>query len=337
MPIVTLSLVADDGLPGRPLPPGSHVLGAALLGAGALPAEIPCQHIDAPLLGHPGPAALERWLCDGPPRAGEAEGIRFRRTGNVLYGDLVLAEGDFSGPAPLRAATEIAYRRIFRLLEVEGLPHLWRVWNYLADINGSQDGLERYRQFNIGRQDAFIASGRLASGNVPAACAIGLAGGPLRIAFLAGLEPPFPIENPRQVSAYDYPPEYGPRSPTFSRAAIAAPGGQAVLFVSGTASIVGHRTLHAGDAAAQARESLANIEAVITEVNHCLPAHPFALENLTYRAYIRHAADYPAVAAVLRNALGNAGCVCLQADICRADLLVEIEATGVRPRAEPAP
>jgi hypothetical protein len=110
----------------------------------------------------------------------------------------------------LQAATEEAYRRIFRLIEREGLPHLWRVWNYLAAINGESNGLERYRQFNIGRQDAFLEFSRGATGNVPAACAIGLASGPLSIAFMAGDQPAVPVENPRQVSAYNYPASYAP-------------------------------------------------------------------------------------------------------------------------------
>ena len=305
------------------------VLGAARLGAIAAPMDdAPCQDIPAPLLGQARPTVRERWLGGGACRDGDFAGIRFRRCDGVLYGVVEVDEGDFDGPSPLRVATGDAYRRLFGLLDAEGLPHLWRVWNYLADINGEQDGLERYRQFNIGRQDAFLASGRLATGDVPAACAIGLGGGPLRIAFLAGDMPALPIENPRQVSAYDYPPDYGPRSPTFSRASLVAAGGRALLLVSGTASIVGHRTVHPGDAAAQARESLANIAAVLAEAGSRLQAAAFRPGQLSYRAYVRHAADFPAVAGVLREVLGEAEIVCLQADICRADLLVEIEAVG---------
>ena len=163
-----------------------------------------------------------------------------------LYGVLELDEAAFRGDAtcpPLQAASAEAYRRIFRLLDAQGLPHLWRVWNCLSDINAETHGLERYRQFNIGRQDAFLDSHRGATGNVPAASAIGLAGGPLSVAFLAGATPALAVENPRQVSAYLYPADYGPRSPTFSRAVRATLSGQAALFVSGTASIVGHLSL----------------------------------------------------------------------------------------------
>ena len=306
---------------------GGTVLGA---GAGAARPGWPVQRISAPLPGSTATVVAETWRAGTALAAGSSEGIAWRRAGDLLYGVLELGEaafaGDASGP-PLQAASAEAYRRIFRLLDAQGLPHLWRVWNYLADINAETHGLERYRQFNIGRQDAFLASHRGATGNVPAACAIGLAGGPLSIAFLAGATPALAVENPRQVSAYLYPAAYGPRSPTFSRAALALLPGQEVLFVSGTASIVGHRTVHAGDAAAQCRETVANIAAVVAEANRASRSQPFTPGELAYRAYLRHAADFPAIRATLADLLGaGADIVYVQADICRADLLLEIEA-----------
>lgn len=331
-----LNFATDLRDPLPPLPPGGAVLGMARVGLGTtVPHGAPCQAIPAPLPGSLRATVDEFWLGDGPVVDGESGGIRYRRIGDALFGVLEADESAFPGAAPLRVATEAAYRRIFALLAAEGLPHLWRVWNYLADINGEQDGLERYRQFNIGRQDAFLASGRLASGNVPAACAIGLDGGPLRIAFLAGGCAAVPVENPRQVSAYDYPSDYGPRSPTFSRAALVAAGGDVLLFVSGTASIVGHLTVHAGNAGAQARESLANIDAVLAAANGRLPAGAFHRQDLSYRIYLRHAGDLTAVAKAVGAALGGAAVLFVQADICRADLLVEIEAVGVLVRGKP--
>lgn len=308
------------------------VLGGAVLGECAATAwpDWPVQRIFAPLLGSTAAIVEETWLADQPTVAGRSEGIVWSRSGNLLYGVLDLDEADFSakaGATRLQAASAEAYRRIFRLLDAEKLPYLWRVWNYLAGINQETEGLERYRQFNIGRQDAFLEFRRGPTGNVPAACAIGLAGGPLSIAFLAGNQPAVPVENPRQVSAYDYPAEYGPRSPTFSRAALVYPPGRETLFVSGTASIVGYQTVHPDDVAAQCRESLANIAAVVDQANLCRQGQPYTLAGLCYRVYIRHAADFSLVDKNLRQVVGStAEIVYLQADICRQDLLLEIEA-----------
>ena len=211
----------------------------------------------------------------------------FAATGSAstrLFHTFVAGNRSQAGSPPLQAACEEAYAGIFRLLEAQGLPHLWRVWNYMADINGSSHGLERYRHFNVGRQDAFLAALRRVRGQVPAACALGLAAGPLSIAFLAGACPVRPIENPRQVSAYDYPEDYGPRSPTFSRGALVCLKDETLLFISGTASIVGHRSLHPGDVVAQCRESVANVAAVLAEpvigAGGVYPPAPGYLEGL---------------------------------------------------------
>lgn len=310
------------------------VLGGALLGqsVGRPAVAWPRQLLAAGLPGCDEACAEELWLTSLPVVDGESDGVFWRRSGDVLYGVIELDEALFvgeSGRSPLQAASEEAYRCLFRLLEAQELPHLWRVWNYLADINGESYGLERYRQFNIGRQDAFLEFSRGATGNVPAACALGLAGGPLSIAFMAGATPALAVENPRQVSAYNYPAEYGPRSPTFSRAALVYPPGREILFVSGTASIVGHQTVHPGDVVAQCRESLANVSAVVGEASRRARAGAYALAEMSYRVYVREAASQPLVAATLAPLLGaTADILYVEADICRRDLLIEIEATA---------
>ncbi len=250
-----------------------------------------------------------------------------------MYGVLDVEEGDFGpGGQPLRQATEDAYRRILALIGREGRPHLWRTWNYLADINRATGGLERYRQFNLGRHDAFVAGGRLTRGQVPAACALGTRSGPLTIAFLAGRGEAVPIENPRQTSAYDYPAIYGPRSPAFSRAMLARLPGREALLVSGTASIVGHETRHLGDVAGQTRETLANIEALLASANGKSLTGPYRLPELGLRVYLRHAADLPRARPAIEAAAGaSASIEYIEADICRADLLVEIEAIASHP------
>lgn len=309
------------------------ILGGARLGMAA-PAAWPEQLLPACLPAAASPAVREIWLASRPCETGCDEGIAWRRAGDVLHGVIELDESGFRGTMvpPLQAASEAAYRAIFRLLDHQGVPELWRAWNYMGAINAETDGLERYRQFNIGRQDAFLAARRGTDRQVPAACALGRAGGPLSIAFLAGATAIVPVENPRQLSAYFYPDDYGPRSPTFSRAALAYPPGQEVLFVSGTASIVGHCTVHPGDVVAQARETLVNIQAVVDAANRVARTGPFRAGMLVCRVYLRHAADYAAVDAVLRDMFGGVEASYVEADICRGDLLVEIEAMAALPR-----
>ncbi|WP_240483813.1 hypothetical protein [Methylobacillus sp. MM3] len=289
-------------------------------------ADNPFLHVAMPILD--GEPVCELWLGDGINATVKQGGVRYRRSENLLFGVIELNEAD-TDPIPLQQATESAYRQIFALLDELELPFVYRFWNYMADINVVSHGLERYRQFNLGRQDAFLACARDVVGELPSACALGTAEGPLQIAFLAGSTASLAIENPRQVNAYAYPEDYGPRSPTFSRASLLRLPESEVLFISGTASIVGHRTLHSDDVSGQTRETLANIEAVILEANRVMHHRWFDPSQLFYRVYVRHAADIEIIRNELRRLTGNhANAVFLQADICRDDLLLEIETTA---------
>jgi enamine deaminase RidA (YjgF/YER057c/UK114 family) len=298
--------------------------------------ELPCLCVPLPRLDA-GDSHCEVWLGSGQMTPGRSGAIHYRHDDEALFGVLVLPETTFVAGAdktPLQQASESAYRQVFALLDTLRYPYLFRCWNYLAEINEHSFGLERYRQFNEGRQEAFLAHGRDLVGNVPAACALGSARGPLSIAFLAGRVAPLCIENPRQVSAYEYPPQYGQRSPTFSRASLARLGQDEVLFVSGTASIVGHATLHPTDVVAQTRETMSNIKAVLAEANRLASRPAFDLSSLNYRVYVRHPADLPQIHAELTHCVGDAlKAVYLQADVCRQDLLLEIEATAAHPVA----
>jgi chorismate lyase/3-hydroxybenzoate synthase len=290
---------------------------------------IPMQRLDA------GDSICEVWHGSGQLTQGQYGAIHYRHDDDVLFGVIVLPETMFEfGPdkSPLQQATESVYRQVFTLLDTLRYPYLFRFWNYIADINTHSFGLERYHQFNLGRQDAFLAHGRDVVGNVPAACALGSAQGPLTIAFLAGRVAPLNIENPRQISAYQYPQQYGPRSPTFSRASLVQLGHNEVLFVSGTASIVGHATLHPANVVAQTCETMANVKAVLIEANRLVGQPRFDLASLHYKIYVRHPADLSQIRAELERIVGNAlHAIYLQADVCRQDLLLEIEATAVHP------
>jgi enamine deaminase RidA (YjgF/YER057c/UK114 family) len=257
----------------------------------------------------------------------------------MLFGCIAVTEAQdrATGRGPqhsaLHEATTQAYREICATLDAENYPHLLRVWNYLPDINRDSHGTERYRQFNTARQQVLRECGRSLAGNVPAASALGAASdSPVVVYFLAARTAPTFLENPRQVSAYHYPQQYGSHSPVFSRATLLRQSGGVTLLISGTASIVGHRSLHVGDSAAQTRETLANIEALLAEANRAARGARFELGALACKVYVRRPADLPVIKAELAAAL-DAGTklIYLQADICRQDLLVEIEAAGMCP------
>lgn len=302
-----------------------RILGVLAYGAvePVLPAgDFPRAWVELPVLG--ADAWYEIWVATRPVATAHDGRISFCCDGSLLFGSLVLPE---NGDDRLEATAYAAYHEIFDLLDRKGYPELLRAWNYFPKINDAGDEFERYREFNMGRHEAFIAKGRIiGEGSVPAACALGTPRGNLVVCFLAGKMPGIPIENPRQTSAYRYPRDFGPKSPTFSRGVLA---GEALL-VSGTASIIGSETVHRGDVCRQLEETLENLRAVIGQARR----FGFGADDprhLFLNVYLRHAEDYPAVHGRLEAEFGAmAHVVYLQADVCRADLLIEVEAFWMR-------
>ena len=209
-------------------------------------------------------------------------------------------------------------------MQREGYPSPLRLWIYLGGFNAGQGDDERYRQFSSGRFEALAAQPGF-EGHLPAATAVGLAGEGLQIRFLAARTAGVQVENPRQLSAFRYPRQYGPRSPSFSRATLKRWAGETHLYVSGTASIVGHETMHIGNAPAQLEETLNNIDALLAEASRQHQRGVAANPELL-KLYVRKSVDRDTLLARLRQRFGAAARLyCLEADICRRDLLLEIE------------
>ena len=317
-----------------------HALGCVTFGA-VRPASVMSarQHVHAEPLHPPHDSSQEHWLVKAPVQELSGPGFSGRHNKDVLFGVIEVPEPaqTMDGSTPLEQAAQHAYTQLFEILDQTNFPYLWRTWNYMPAINQVTHGLERYRQFNAGRGQGFAKGARAMTDNVPAACALGVQGGPLSVSFLAGRTPTLAIENPRQTSAYNYPRQYGAQSPTFSRASLARLHDQELLFLSGTASIVGHQTLHAGDVRRQTTETLANIEAVVAQTDLLTRgARKFHLHDLQLRVYVRHASDIDAVRSALAAHLApDQQILFLNADICRSDLDVEIE--GIAWRAATLP
>jgi chorismate lyase / 3-hydroxybenzoate synthase len=315
------------------------ILGAICFGGAAEapdPAfqDVPLARVGAPVLAAE-PGMVELWRVRGPTQSGRHGRVQYRRHGQLLFACLQVAEhefppgtGDPRGDA-LWHATAAAYRELFEALGALGQAHPVRIWNFMPHINGATASGERYFHFNDARQSAFLGARRSVAGNVPAASTLGLpASNPLTVYCIAAARAPIALENPRQRSAWDYPPQYGPTSPIFARACIESGGGE-TLFISGTASIVGHATAHAGDARAQTRETVRNIRAVLEAANARVAPARYAMERLRYKVYVRRPEDLSAIESELRRQIGDAAPVLyVQADICRGDLLLEIEAVG---------
>jgi len=294
-----------------------HLLGVVGYGAARpaiLPADVP--FIQAPLRPVANGRGFELWTAASPVRPHHVGAVQGACSGELAFGCISLEE--LPGVA-LEDVVEQAYDAIFEFLAQTGFAEPIRFWNYLTAILDDDQGLDRYRRFNIGRHRAFMA--HLHQAVPPAASGVGGLEGASVIYFLAARTAAKAIENPRQVSAYDYPQQYGPRSPSFSRAGLYEGG----LFISGTASIVGHETLHCGDLAAQVAETLENLRAVIG--NAGLEAALANAQGWSLKVYLRDPLFRARIAPAITAMFGEESqSLYLHGDVCRSDLQIEIEA-----------
>jgi hypothetical protein len=274
-------------------------------------------------------------VLDGRPV--ESFSAAVEAAGRVEHFDLVRSSGWLLGarsvalaaPEDIESTTRWLYESLFAAAREWKLA---RIWNYVPAINVSDvGGLERYRAFSRGRSLAFEHEfGPSFRTAIPAASAVGTDAGELTVVFAASRCTPRHVENPLQLPAYEYPPEHGPRPPSFARATVVpAAEGRTDVFISGTAAIRGHATVAPGATLPQLACTLENLceISVACGIGPDLARGRAAARH--FKVYLRQAADLAAVKAVLeRELLEPADAVSyLRSDICRRELNVEIEAT----------
>lgn len=259
-------------------------------------------------------APRELWSVDAEVSHGADGALRWSRGGGWQF---VAVEVDEDASGDVEAACGAAYDRLLAYVVASQERHLLRIWNYLGAINAGDGDDERYRRFCNARARSMTAHGIV---RYPAATAIGHRGfrGRLQVYALSAARDGDVLENPRQVSAWQYPRQYGPTPPHFARA-MQLPGGG--LAISGTAAVIGHASCHTGNITAQVGEAIANLHTLLESA--ALPAFDAASP---LKVYVRNPEDAEAINTVLDRHLDSAvPRLLLQGDICRRELLVEID------------
>ena len=282
-------------------------------GAGADETSDP-RHLRVPLPPLDVGVPRECWSVEGKVNHGRADALRWAAGDGWRF---IAVEVDEAGCGGIEAASERAYTLLLAHIAASPERHLQRIWNYLGAINAGEGDGERYRLFCSGRARGLATRGIT---RYPAATAIGHHGreGLLQVYALCATEPGEALENPRQVSAWKYPRQYGPTAPSFARA-MQLPGG--ALAISGTAAVIGHASHHTEDVAAQADEAIANLHALLERA--ALPAFD---ASSPLKVYVRRPQDAERIRAALARHLDPAvPSLLLHGDICRRELLVEID------------
>lgn len=201
--------------------------------------------------------------------------------------------------------------------------HVVRIWNFVpAILADGGDGLNRYMRFNAGRHRAFTRHfGGTAQFDrlLPAASGVGHAGNDLMVFALLSQRAGTSIANPRQRAPHRYSREFGPLPPCFARATLVGD----LLLIGGTASVRDEHTVHHGDLNNQLRETFENLAAL---VHTAFPGENPADCFQALRVYHPRQSDRTIIQSAVRAQFARASQIdFVQADLCRDDLLVEIE------------
>ena len=307
---------------------------ARAIGTGNEAWEVPPTFVEGAPVGRSGLAGIH-------VLAVKAEGSRLVRDGDQVLGRVVDAPGArllgladlgrlvgsplapdpaAEAAAAIDAAEQVLAREGFSFGDVV------RTWFYLRDI------LAWYGPFNAARNKAFRRMGLTGPGGdgaIPAStgiegrnprggwCALDLVAAQAREGQRFEMER---LHNRKQNEA----PEYGS---AFARGMALTLSGHRYLFISGTASIDDHgATVHVGDFEAQTMQTIEAVTALLEGAGA-------SLEDVRQAtAFLKNPSDLRSFERIAqRTGLDHVPPVVTVADVCREELLVEIDATAVVP------
>jgi enamine deaminase RidA (YjgF/YER057c/UK114 family) len=221
--------------------------------------------------------------------------------------------------------TRLMLERAERILRENGASYkdVARTWFYLSDILGwyatfNKVRNEKYGEFGImpgpGDRELLLPASTGIQGETPtgAACSMDL------IAVLDSQNCTRKLSNPSQLDAFRY-------GSAFARASVVRNGSTNLIEVSGTAAIDEHGvSLYPADIHAQ-------IDCTFDKVQALLEQEGAGLQDICAATVFVKQPEFAEIFYEMAAARGleNFPCVCIVADVCREDLLFEIDAEAV--------
>ena len=237
----------------------------------------------------------------------------------------------FEGRSTFEQSKDI-FEGIEKMLKSNGFKpsDIYRQWNYIPGITVLNDGSQNYQEFNDARS-IFYGSDKW-TGGYPAATGIGTSAGGVvvEICAIKGEEcANLPIDNPLQIAAHNYSQQVldgkiiaqlnERTTPKFERARLL---GNTIL-ISGTAAIKGECSNYSSDAVEQAAETMEIMDRLTSKEN--IPVDNNGSQYDLLRVYVKRENDIPAVCEYMQSHYPAAKKHYLIADVCRPELLIEIE------------
>jgi hypothetical protein len=270
--------------------------------------------------------------------ADEIGKIVYKRFQNKPYTLLENPEGRFLFAGGFQSDINVSieqqsvevFRRIEELLKHEHFPihSIIRQWNYIEQISCFSNGNQHYQSFNNARSDFYAQT--LWPKGYPAATGIGTnLGGVLVDLDAAVFTSPdtfvTAVDNPLQIAAHAYSEKVleanrtKKETPKFERAKSITSGNRRLVYISGTAAIRGEESLKEAGLERQLHITMENIAQLTGKA-----------QPVMFRVYLKNKEAY-ATAQRLMNAYHQhtipISYMC--ADICRDELLIEIEGIAI--------
>ena len=233
---------------------------------------------------------------------------------------------------------EHIFEHIQRILDKHNIPvdNIVRQWNYIERITHIGDDGQHYQLFNDARSH-FYNQYKWDNG-YPAATGIGTQHGGITVLFdaLRNNGDSIAIDNPLQISAHAYSEqvlinttEAKKTTPKFERARYIAEK-TPTIFISGTAAIRGEDSCRE-DAERQTALTMENINQLVSLKNQVVSgvANPSEMKYALLRAYIKQREDFKQVQNWMQIHYPTSQTIYLLADICREELLIEIEGIAI--------
>lgn len=271
-------------------------------------------------------------------QAGEDDHITFRHYQGFPYIVLenqdgrFLFAGGFHGDLinfDILAQSQEVFRMVRSVLRKEGFPvnSIIRQWNYIEDITRFDGADQHYQMFNNARSEFYSKTDW--SNGYPAATGIGTNLGGVVVDLDAAVfaRPECfatPIDNKLQVAAHAYSEDVlavahaKKTTPKFERAKSMAFDGRRLVYISGTAAIRGEESLIGVGLGRQLHITMENIDQLIGKAR---------LKML--RVYLKDKSFYEEAHQLLEEYKLNIPISYMWADVCRDELLIEIEGIAV--------
>ena len=266
----------------------------------------------------------------------EVKAIVYHEDYILINGVEIISAGIYSDTSlGIDQQADAIFERIYQILKNESVKvdDIVRQWNYIERITHLGERGQHYQLFNDSRSHFYNAAQW--TNGYPAATGIGTQTGGVIVVFDAvrdSTQFSRAIDNPLQISAHAYSQQVlinntdaHKTTPKFERARH-IDGKEQMIYISGTAAIRGEDSCQQ-DIVGQTALTMENIDHLISVENQVASGvkRPAKMEYATMRAYLKYCDNLDDVTAWIDEHYPKMQTLYLWADICREELLIEIE------------